>query len=48
MADLTDDARRAILLAATLLTGHKRRQIQADTAHAYCRSSARLAETTFG
>jgi hypothetical protein len=26
MADFTDDARRAILLAATLLTGHKRRR----------------------
>ena len=48
MADLTDDARRAILLAATLLTGHKRRRFQAEMAHRYCRGSARLAETTFG
>ena len=48
MADLTDDARRAILLAATLLTGHKRRHFQADMAHTYCGGSARLAETTFG
>src|SRR5438045_9680793 len=48
MADLTDDARRAILLAAQLLTGYKRRQFQAEMAHLYCRGSARLAETTFG
>ena len=48
MADLTDDARRAILLAATLLTGHKRRRFQAEMAHTYCGGSARLAETTFG
>lgn len=48
MADLTDDARRAILLAATLLTGHRRRRFQAEMAHQYCRGSARLAETTFG
>ena len=32
MADLTDDTQRAILLAATLLTGHKRRQFQAEMA----------------
>jgi hypothetical protein len=48
MADLTDDACRAILLAATLLTGHKRRRFQAEMAHQYCGGSARLAETTFG
>ena len=48
MADLTDDARQAILLAATLLTGHKRRRFQAEMAHTFCRGSARLAETTFG
>ena len=48
MADLTDDARRAILLATALLTGHKRRRFQAEMAHQYCRGSARLAETTFG
>jgi hypothetical protein len=48
MADLTDDARRAILLASTLLTGHKRRRFQAEMAHQYCGGSARSAETTFG
>lgn len=51
MADrtpLTDDVRQVILRAATLLTGHKRRQFQAEMAHQYCRGSARLAETTFG
>jgi transposase len=48
MAELTDDARRAILLAATLLTGHRRRRFQAEMAHQYCGGSARLAETTFG
>ena len=48
MAELTDDTRRAILLAATLLTGHKRRRFQAEMAHTYCGGSARLAETTFG
>src|SRR5215210_6205282 len=48
MADLTDDARRAILLAATLLTGHKRRRFQAEMANTYCGGSARHAETTFG
>ena len=48
MADLTDDARRAILLAATLLAGHKRRRFQAEMANTYCHGSARLAETTFG
>jgi hypothetical protein len=48
VAELTDDARRAILLAATLLTGHKRRRFQAEMANTYCGGSARLAETTFG
>ena len=48
MADLTDDSRRAILLAATLLTGHRRRRFQAEMAHLYCGGSARLAETTLG
>jgi hypothetical protein len=47
MAALTDDARRAILLAATLLTGHKRRRFQAEIATTYCGGSARLAEATF-
>lgn len=48
MADLTGDTRRAILSAATLLTGHRRRRFQAEMAHLYCGGSARLAETTFG
>lgn len=48
MAELTDDARRAILLAATLLTGHKRRRFQAEMANTFCGGSARHAETTFG
>jgi hypothetical protein len=48
MAELGDDMRRTILLAATLLTGHKRRRFQAETASTYCGGSARLAETTFG
>jgi hypothetical protein len=48
MADLTDDSRRAILSAAKLLTGYKRRRFQAEMAHQYCGGSARLAETTFG
>lgn len=48
MADLTDDTRRAILMAATLLTAHERRRFQAEMTHAYCGGSARPAETTFG
>src|SRR5436305_5726347 len=48
MAELTDDARRAILRAAALLTGHKRRRFQAEMANTFCGGSARLAETTFG
>ena len=48
MAELTDDTRKTILLAATLLTGHKRRRFQAEMTNTYCRGSARLAETTFG
>lgn len=48
MAELTDDARRAILLAATLLTGYKRRRFQAEMAHTSCGGSARHAATTFG
>lgn len=51
MADpipLTDDARQVILRAAALLTGHTRRQFQAEMAHRYCGGSARHAETTFG
>ena len=48
MAELMDDTRHALLLAAQLLTGHKRRRYQAEIAHTYCAGSARLAETTFG
>ena len=48
MAELTDETRRAILLAATLLTGYKRRRFQAEMANMYCGGSARLAETAFG
>ncbi|HEX4608960.1 MAG TPA: hypothetical protein VH092_12205 [Urbifossiella sp.] len=48
MTALTEDARQAILLAATLLPGHKRRRFQAEMAHTYCGGSARLAETTPG
>jgi transposase len=48
VAELTGDMRTTIELAATLLTGHKRRRFQAQTANTYCGGSARLAETTFG
>src|SRR3954465_4288367 len=48
LAELTDDMRHTILLAATLLTGHKRRRFQAEVTHTYCGGSARHAETTFG
>jgi len=48
MAELTDDARRAVLLAATRFVGHKRRRFQAEMAGGCCGGSARLAETTLG
>jgi len=48
MAPLTDDVIQTILSAAQLLTGHRRRQFQAETAVKYCNGSARQAETTFG
>lgn len=48
MTTLTEDVIQTILSAAKLLTGHRRRQFQAETAVKYCNSSARLAETTFG
>ena len=35
LADLTDDVRRALLLAATLLTWHKRWRFQAERTHTY-------------
>jgi hypothetical protein len=48
MATLTEDVISTIQSAAKLLTGHRRRQFQAETAVKYCNSSARQAETTFG
>jgi hypothetical protein len=48
MAELTANTRQAILSAARLLTGPKRRRFQAEMAHTYCGGSARHAETTFG
>lgn len=48
MASLTEDAVQTILSAAKLLTGHRRRQFQAETAIKYCNGSARQAESTFG
>jgi len=48
MAALIDDVVPTILLAATLLTGHKRRRFQAEVALRYCGGSARRAESAFG
>src|SRR5215207_5020456 len=48
VAALTEDVIQTIQSAAKLLTGHKRRQFQAETAVKYCNGSARQAETTFG
>ena len=48
MAALANDVIQTILLAATLLTGHKRRRFQAEVTNTYCGGSARHAETTFG
>jgi hypothetical protein len=48
MASLTEDVIQTIVSAAKLLTGHRRRQFQAETAVKYCNGSARQAETTFG
>jgi Rhodopirellula transposase DDE domain len=48
MPALANDVLQTILLAATLLTGHKRRRFQAEMALQYCGGSARHAETTFG
>jgi hypothetical protein len=48
MPALADDVLQTILLAATLLTGHKRRRFQAEMAPQHCGGSARHAETTFG
>jgi hypothetical protein len=48
MSALTEDVIQTIQSAARLLTGHKRRQFQAEMAVKYCNGSARQAETTFG
>ena len=48
MAALTEDVIQTIQSAAKLLTGHKRRRFQAETALKYCNGSARQAEKVFG
>ena len=48
MAPLTEDVIETIQLAATLLTGYRRRQFQAQTALQYCKGSPRQAEKIFG
>ena len=48
MPALTDEVVPTLLLAATLLTGHKRRRFQAEVARQYCGGSARRAESAFG
>jgi transposase len=48
MTALTDDIIQTIQSAAQLLTGHKRRRFQAETALKYCNGSARQAEKLFG
>jgi hypothetical protein len=48
MATLTEDVIQTIVSAARLLTGHRRRRFQAETALKYCDGSARQAETIFG
>jgi hypothetical protein len=48
MEALTQDVIQTIQSAAHLLTGHRRRQFQAEMALKYCNGSARFAETTFG
>jgi Rhodopirellula transposase DDE domain len=48
MAALTEEVIQTIRSAARLLTGHKRRQFQAETALQYCNGSARQAEKVFG
>jgi Rhodopirellula transposase DDE domain len=45
---LTEDVIHTIPSAARLLSGHKRRQFQAEIATKYCQGSARQAESTFG
>ena len=48
MAALTEEVIQTIQSAAILLTGHKRRRFQAETALKYCNGSARQAEKVFG
>jgi hypothetical protein len=48
MSPLTEDVIQSIQSGAKLLTGHRRRQFQAEMALKYCNGSARMAETTFG
>ena len=48
MPATTDEVVPTLLLAATLLTGHKRRRFQAEVALQYCGGSARRAESAFG
>jgi hypothetical protein len=48
MTALTEDVIQTIQSAAQLLTGHKRRRFQAETALKYCNGSARQAERVFG
>jgi hypothetical protein len=48
MATLREDVIQTIQSAAKLLTGHKRRRFQAETAIQYCNGSARQAEKVFG
>jgi ABC-type transporter Mla subunit MlaD len=48
MAALTQEVLQTIQSAAKLLTGHKRRRFQAESALLYCHGSARQAEQVFG
>lgn len=48
MHALTDDLVASLKTAAALLTGHRRRQFQAEMALTYCDGSARRAERVFG
>ena len=48
MATLTEDFIQTIQSTAKLLTGHKRRRFQAETALKYSNGSARQAEMVYG
>lgn len=48
MPAIADEVVPTLLLAATRLTGHKRRRFQAEVALQYCGGSARRAESAFG